>query len=132
MRQGKLFRRGENLELEDILTAILVVANQLLALTSAGDGEGVLVLVSDTAFALVAVHGDVTPHASIGTVAGNVEHLILGGFFLDRLTVDGGHRNGFLGDDFGLGFGFRFGLWLDKNRVQNGFVVILRLVAADK
>ena len=43
------FGEVENLKLEDILTAVLVVADQLFALTGASDGEGVLVLVGDAA-----------------------------------------------------------------------------------
>ena len=101
------------LEFEDILTAVLVVANQFFALACASDCEGVLVLVGDAAFALVAMHGDVAPNTAVGTVAGDIEHLILGGFFLYRLAVDSGHGNGFLGDNFWFGFRLRFGLWLD-------------------
>ena len=131
MRQGKLFRRDE-LELEDILTAVLVVANQLFALTCTGDGEGVLVLVGDAAFALFAVHGDVAPHTSVGTVAGDVEHLILWGFFFDCLTVYGRHGNRLLGDDFGFGFGLGEWLGFYGYGIQNGFVVVLGLMATDE
>lgn len=120
------------LEFEDILAAVLVVTDQLFSLTGAGDGEGVLVLVGDAALALVAIHSDVAPDTSVCTMAGDIEYLLLRSLFFDGLTVGGGHWNGFLGDDFGFGFRLGFGLWFDHDRVQNGFIVVLRLVAADK
>ena len=57
------------LKTENVLAAVLVVADEFLALAGAGDGEGVLVFVGHGATAFVAFHGDVSPYAAVGSVA---------------------------------------------------------------
>jgi len=112
-------------EAEDVLAAVLVVADEFFALAGAGDGEGVFVFVGDGAFALVAFHGDMAPYAAVGSVAGDVEDFLFLGFFAHYGTGSGFDGWGF--DDFG--FGFRFGLRFEGYGVVNGLVGGLAAVA---
>ena len=118
------------LESENVLAAVLVVADELLALAGAGDGEGVLVLVGDAAGALVAFHGDVAPNATVGAVAGDVQHFLLGGFLACDLA-SGRSRLDRLFDYFGLRLWFGFGLgFAEHYGVKYGFLRGLGIVAA--
>ena len=65
------------------MPAVLVVADEFFALACAGDGEGVLVFVGHGATAFVSFHGDVTPHAAVGSMAGDVEHFLFLRLFAD-------------------------------------------------
>ena len=111
------------------MPAVLVVADEFFALACAGDGEGVLMFVSHGATAFVSFHGDVAPHAAVGSMAGDVEH-----FLFLRLFAYGG-------TGCWLGRGCRFdylnlwlGLWLgfEGYCVVNRFGRGLRPVAAEE
>ena len=106
------------LELEDVLAAVLVVADEFFAFAGAGDGERVFVFVGDGAAAFVAFHGDVTPYTAVGSVAGDVEYFVFLGFF----PLDG-PRGGFGCGLYYFGFGLRlgFGLRVEGYGVVNGF-----------
>ena len=121
--------RKDLLKSEDVLAAVLVVADEFFALTGAGDGEGILMLVGNAASALVAFHGDVTPDAAIGSVARDIKNLLFLGFFANGLS---GSRCGFRSRLFYHHFGFGFGLRFERNGVVNGFGRGLRTVASNK
>ena len=109
------------------MSAVLVVTDEFFAFAGAGDGEGVFVLVSHCATAFVAVHGDVSPYAAVGSVAGDVEDFLFLWFFADYGT---GCRLG-CGcrfDYFNLGLWFR--LWFEHYCVINSLGGGLRPVAA--
>jgi len=112
-------------EAEDVLAAVLVVADELFALAGAGDGEGVFVFIGDGAFAFVAFHGDVAPYAAVGSMARDVEDFLFLGFFTHYGTGSGFGDGGF--DDFWFGLGF--GLGFEGYGVVNGFVGGLVAVA---
>ncbi len=125
---GEGEERGAS-EAEDVLAAVLVVADELFAFAGAGDGEGVLVFVGHAAGALVAFHGDVSPYAAVGPVARDVEYLLFGGFLASDVAGDGFCYGCF--DHFRLGFRFGFGLRFENYGIKNGFGCGL-IVAATK
>ena len=62
-------------EFQNILTAVVVGGEQLVAMPSASDGVVILLgIVYDTG-TLVALHGDEAPHAAFAVEASNIQPL---------------------------------------------------------